>query len=147
VTRIARLGWIILSIATACVACTGDGKDLESPRPQAPSCTNEGATCGLEVETRGVRYEVACLPVAEAWVDIDLPREPGQPRIKAIAGVAWSQGVAVWWNDPGGCGLWALALADGLTPGTATSIRDEVERGVERFGVTASPMPDDVAEG
>jgi hypothetical protein len=101
----------------------------------------------MEVETRGVHFEATCLPVAEALVDVDLPRGPGQPRIKAITGIAWSQGVAVLRNEAGGCGLWVLALADGLTPDTASSIRGEVSRGVERFGVTASPIPDDTGQG
>lgn len=91
----------------------------------------------------GTPYVVECRPVAEALVDVELPREEGARAIRAIAGVASVHGVAVLWKAPGGCGLWVLALADGITPEVAAAVRDEVARGVDRFGVTASPVPQD----
>jgi hypothetical protein len=88
-----------------------------------------------------IAFGVSCQPVAEALTDIDLPHHAGEPRIKAIAGVARVQGVAVYLEEPKGCGLWALGLAEGLSARAAGAIREEVRRGVGRFGITATPIP------
>jgi hypothetical protein len=89
----------------------------------------------------GITFEVRCTPVAEALVDIELPRPTGEPRLRAITGVWDRQGIAVLANDARGCGVWALGLAEGLSSEASAAIGDEVARGVERFGVTASPVP------
>lgn len=141
----ARWRWL-LTLSLVLMGCTADPTTTASQESPA-ACRLGDAGCQVEVETRGVTYGVACQPVPEALVDVDLPKQPGTPRLKAIAGVARSQGIAVLWDEPTGCGLWALALAEGLMPETDTAIRDEVARGVERFGVTASPLPDDATGG
>jgi hypothetical protein len=99
------------------------------------------ASCDLTVHVGTIAFDVSCDPVAEALTDIDLPHHAGEPKIKALAGVARVQGVAVYLNAPEGCGLWALGLAEGLSASLAAAIRDEVRRGVRRFGVTATPIP------
>lgn len=127
-------------------ACTSNGPDDVSPSGPAtasPTCVPGEDGCTVKVTLRDVTYELRCEPVAEALVDIDLPRRPGQPKVKAITAVSWTQAVAVLWNDAPRCGLWALALADGLSEPTADLIRAEIARGVQAFGVTASPMPDE----
>jgi hypothetical protein len=90
---------------------------------------------------QGTNYDVACVPVAEALVDVELPHPPGQPKIRAITGLWDRQAVAVLANDAGRCGVWTLGLAEGLSADVAAAITGEVARGVERFGVTASPVP------
>jgi hypothetical protein len=94
----------------------------------------------------GIRFEVGCAPVAEALVDIELPHS-GQPKLRAITGLWDHQAVAVLANDPKGCGVWTLALADGLSDEARGEIRSEAARGVEDFGVTASPVPHDEGSG
>jgi len=89
----------------------------------------------------GVTFDVSCSPVAEALVDVELPHPSGAPKVRAITGLWDHQAVAVLANDAKGCGVWALGLAQGLSPETAAAIRGEVERGVQDFGVTASPVP------
>lgn len=138
---------VALFAATTLAGCTSADPST-TPVPISPSgCELGQPGCEAAVETRGVTYEVACQAVPEALVDVDLPKQPGTPRLRAVAGIARSQGIAVLWDQPGGCGLWVLALAEGLTAATASSIRDEVARGVGRFGVTASSLPDDPAAG
>jgi hypothetical protein len=61
--------------------------------------------------------------------------------MRAIAGLWDHQAVAVLANDPKGCGLWTLAIAEGLSDATRAEIETETADGVERFGVTASPVP------
>lgn len=139
-----------MSVAIAAVlAFTGctSGEDM---RPTAREGTNRctpGPECPVEVTTSdGTTYVLHCAAVPEALVDIELSRDPGRPAIRAIAGVSSTQGVAVLWKDPPGCGRWILGLAEGLSSQTARSIRDEMARGVERFGVTSSPAPVDAPE-
>jgi len=87
-----------------------------------------------------ITYDVSCTPVAEALIDIELPRAGG-PKIRAVAGLWDHQAVAVLANNPKGCGVWALGLAQGLSPEATAEIRSEVADGVKNFGVTASPVP------
>jgi hypothetical protein len=79
-------------------------------------------------------------------VDIELPHA-GQPKIRAITGLWDHQAVAVLANDPKGCGVWTLALATTLSGEARQQIQDEAARGVEHFGVTASPVPHDEGGG
>jgi hypothetical protein len=122
--------------AVLAAGCTG---------PPAPSDSVASTTVSIpaSVTSGSTTYALVCRPVAEWLTDVDLPRRPGEPKLKAIAGVAHVQAVAVLVDDAAGCGLWTLALADGLSPSAVTSIEDEMARGVERFGVTASPVPHD----
>jgi hypothetical protein len=99
------------------------------------------------VSVNGQMFDVSCTPVAEALVDIKLPHTPGEPMVRAITGVWDRQAVAVLANDRQGCGVWALAIARDLTDATVEQIRGEVADGVERFGVTASPVPRDETAG
>jgi len=133
---------LALLIAAACTGEDGEPSDDEPATRCSP-----GQDCRIQVVSGDARYALECLPVAEALVDIELPHEPGRRGLRAIVGVSSTQAVAVLWRDPGGCGEWALALADGLSEATAMSIRDEVTRGVKRFGVTASPVPDEPEQG
>jgi hypothetical protein len=134
-----------LVLLTACpggtTTATGPpGSSAGSSATGSPrSCTPAG--CDLTIHVGNIAFDVACDPVAEALTDIDLPHHAGEPKIKAIAGIARLQGVAVFLNEPNGCGLWALGLAEGLSPEADASVRGEVRRGVERFGVTATPVP------
>jgi hypothetical protein len=123
----------ILTIAAALTlgACT--------PTTTSTSTPNEPPTAS-EVRYGGITFDVTCSPVAEALTDVDLPRH-GQPKLRAITGLWDHQAIAVLANDPKGCGLWTLAIALGLTDRTRTEIEAEVERGIEHFGVTASPVP------
>ena len=86
-------------------------------------------------------YTVECTPVAEALVDIELPQSAGAPKVRAITGLWDRQAVAVLANDPKGCGVWSLGLAEGLSDDATGQIENEVARGVADFGVTASPVP------
>jgi hypothetical protein len=134
-----------LIVATACAllaACTGSGTG--SPTGSSVSlsgCQPGEGRCPSQVHVLGETFEVRCSPVAEALVDIELPRDPGEPKLRAIAGIDSAQAVAVRWGQPGGCGLWALGVQDAVSTTTAAAIEDEVRAGVERFGVTASPVP------
>ena len=112
--------------------------DTSAPTAPAPSSST---SIPSTVEAMGITFDVRCTPVAEALVDIELPRPAGQPRLRAITGVWDHQGIAVLANDARGCGVWALGLAEGLSPEASAAIGDEVASGVERFGVTASPVP------
>lgn len=128
---------VTLALGAALAAgCTG------SPAPTG-SVASSTAPAATRLTSGTITYTLVCRPVAEWLTDVDLPEKPGEPKVKAIAGVAHVQAVAVLANDEAGCGLWTLALADGLSPAMATSIEDEMARGVERFGVTASPVPHD----
>ena len=122
-------------------ACTAD----EDPLPTAPEGRDRpcvpGPDCSVEATSDGTTYLLGCVAVPEALVDIELPRGSGRRPIRAIAGVSSTHGVAVMWRDPTGCGEWILALAEGLDTDAARSIRDEMARGVARFGVTTSPVP------
>lgn len=130
-----------LVLLTACPggSTTATAPPGSSTSGSAGSCTPAG--CDLTVHVGNIAFDVACDPVAEALTDVDLPHHTGEPKIKAIAGIARLQGVAVFLNEPGGCGLWALGLAEGLSPEAAAAVRGEARRGVERFGVTATPIP------
>ena len=118
------------------ISCTGS-----SSPPAATLEPTSGAGPLPSVRIGDVTYEVTCTPVAEALVDIELPHESWAPKTRAITGVWNAQAVAVLAGDPKGCGVWTLGIADGLTAGTAEQIRTEVAEGVERFGVTESPVP------
>ena len=102
---------------------------------------NQTASPPATIVAEGITYDVSCSPVAEALVDVELPHPPGEPKIRAIAGLWDHQAVAVLANDGQGCGVWTLGLAEGLSPEVAAVIVAEVGRGVEHFGVTASPVP------
>lgn len=136
---------VALSSLLLIAACTGDDGAPTAVDP--PGRCSPGPDCRIQVVSEDDRYVMECVPVAEALVDVELPHEPGRRALRAITGVSSTQAVAVLWREPEGCGLWTLALAEGLSDETSTSIRDEVERGVQRFGVTASPVPDEPEEG
>jgi hypothetical protein len=119
------------------ISCTGASN---SPPASGPAASPD-RELPMRVHVGQVTYEVMCTPVAEALVDVELPRDAGSPRTRAITGVWDAQAVAVLAGDPKECGVWALGLAEGLTVATAEAIQAEVMRGVERFGVTASPVP------
>ena len=128
---------IAAAIAIAAIGSCTRG-DTSVPTTPAPSSST---SIPSTVEAMGITFDVRCTPVAEALVDIELPRPAGQPRLRAITGVWDHQGIAVLANDARGCGVWALGLAEGLSSEASAAIGDEVARGVERFGVTASPVP------
>lgn len=130
----------LLAGAALAAGCTG------APAPST-SVGSPAVTAAASVILGTTTYSLVCRPVAEWLTDVDLPGKPGEPKIKAIAGVAHIQALAVLANDEAGCGLWTLALAAGLNPEMTTSIEDEMARGVERFGVTASPVPHDDSLG
>lgn len=140
-----RLGSALVLLALLTAACTGD-TSAPSGGPATGRCS-PGQDCRIQVVSGQTRYALECVPVAEALVDIELPHEPGRRALRAIAGISSTQAVAVLWREPEGCGQWALAIADDLMDDTAASVREEVARGVERFGVTASPVPDEPGEG
>jgi hypothetical protein len=127
-----------LSIVLA-TSCTPDAPTV-SPRP-----SDEGLPS--EVTVGGGTFDVSCTPVAEALVDIKLPHEHGEPMIRAITGLWRRQAVAVLANDREGCGVWALGLAHGLSQQATDAIDAEVAAGVQRFGVTAAPVPKDDGNG
>jgi hypothetical protein len=128
--RLFVLGWMVVS-------CTGGGATTTStPTPDATGDHELPAT----VDVGRATFEVSCTPVAEALVDIELPHA-GEPKIRAVTGLWDHQAVAVLANDPKGCGVWALGLAQGLSEEASDQIRREVAQGVSTFGVTASPVP------
>jgi hypothetical protein len=129
-----RLGPLLL--LTIAVGCTGNG----TPTATAPAQTgSSGHEMPSKVSVGRITFDVSCTPVAEALVDIELPHA-GEPKIRAVTGLWDHQAVAVLANDPKGCGVWALALARGLSPEAAAQIQQEVADGVKNFGVTASPV-------
>jgi hypothetical protein len=142
--RPVRPAWLIVGLV-ALTACPDETTATTASSVGSGTIASSGscqpAGCNLTVHVGTIAFDVSCDPVAEALTDIDLPHRAREPRIKAIAGVARVQGVAVYLNAPQGCGLWALGLAEGLSAETAAAIRDEVRRGVRRFGVTATPIP------
>ena len=126
--------------AVIVVIATGSCTQGDTTVPTAPA-TSPSTSIPSTVEAMGITFDVRCTPVAEALVDVELPHPTGEPRLRAITGVWDHQGIAVLANDALGCGVWALGLAEGLSPEASAAIGDEVARGVERFGVTASPVP------
>jgi hypothetical protein len=125
------------------------GLTVSCTTPSPPASGPTGPTTQpsrASVRFQGLHFDVECMPVAEALVDIELPHT-GQPPMRAITGLWDHQAVAVLANDPKGCGLWSLAVATGLSATTKTQIEQEVARGVEHFGVTASPVPRDDGSG
>ena len=130
-----------IAAVLALTACTGDGDPPPTARGGRDRPCVPGPDCSVEATSDGTTYLLGCVAVPEALVDIELPRGPGRRPIRAIAGVSSTQGVAVMWRDPTGCGEWILALAEGLDADAARSIRDEMARGAARFGVTTSPVP------
>lgn len=135
-----RLASAVIALGFLGAACTGDPTS-SSPdaRSQGYGC-DPGPGCAIDAVSDGTTYRLECRPVPESLVDVDLPHDTGRP-IRAIAGVSSTQAVAVIWRDPSGCGQWVLALTEGLASEIAKAIRDEMARGIERFGVTASPVP------
>lgn len=127
-------------VAVIVVIATGSCTHTDTSLPTAPA-TSSSTSLPSTVEAMGITFDVRCAPVAEALVDIELPRPTGEPRLRAITGVWDHQGIAVLANDARGCGVWALGLAEGLSSEASAAIGDEVARGVQRFGVTASPVP------
>lgn len=127
-------------VAIIFVLATGACTHGDTSVPTAPA-SSSSTSLPSTVEAMGITFDVRCTPVAEALVDVELPRPAGQPRLRAITGVWDHQGVAVLANDARGCGVWALGLAEGLSSEASAAIGDEVSRGVARFGVTASPVP------
>lgn len=121
-----------------CAACTR-GSTTVQPTPTPTESPSEALPATVAVVGR--TYDVFCMPVAEALVDVELPREAGAPKTRAIAGVWDHQAIAVLANDLSGCGVWALGMAEGLSPEASQQIQAEVGRGVQAFGVTASPVP------
>ena len=119
-------------------SCTRGNADTSTPTTPA---STSSSSLPSTVQAMGITFDVRCTPVAEALVDIELPRLAGEPKLRAITGVWDHQGIAVLANDARGCGVWALGLANDLSPEASAAIGDEVARGVERFGVTASPVP------
>jgi hypothetical protein len=135
---------VALALVPLSIACTGVQSDETLPTSGAPSSS---FALPAIVHAEDITYDVACTPVAEALVDIDLAHGAGEPKIRAITGLWDKQAVAVLANDPKGCGVWALGIAEGLSDEAAEQIRDEVARGVKDFGVTASPVPRDEGSG
>jgi hypothetical protein len=129
---------VAVVVVIAIGSCTRGNADTTSPAAPASSSSS---SLPSTVEALGITFDVRCTPVAEALVDIELPRPAGEPRLRAITGVWDHQGIAVLANDARGCGVWALGLANNLSPEASAAIGDEVARGVEHFGVTASPVP------
>ena len=117
--------------------CTG-GSAATSPSATPDATPGDGLPATVTVGH--ITYDVSCTPVAEALVDIQLPNAGG-PKTRAVAGLWDHQAVAVLANNPKGCGVWALGLAQGLSAQATTEIRQEVADGVKNFGVTASPVP------
>jgi hypothetical protein len=127
-------------VAVIVVIATGSCTQGDVSVPTTPG-TSSSSSIPSTVEAMGITFDVRCTPVAEALVDVELPHPTGEPRLRAITGVWDHQGIAVLANDARGCGVWALGLAEGLSQEASAAIGDEVARGVERFGVTASPVP------
>jgi hypothetical protein len=131
--------------AVFAAVCALGGCTRSAPTEVSPSA--QPRTVPSRVAVEGRTFDVSCTPVAEALVDIKLPHAPGDPMVRAITGIWDQQAVAVLTNDRWGCGVWALAIARDVSGGTAAQIRQEVAAGVERFGVTASPVPRDEDSG
>lgn len=129
-----------LLLILAAVACTGGGVTAPPSSSPAPTTSLPGSI-PASVEVHGRPFDVSCEPVAQALVDIPLPHAGGDPMVRAITGLWDRQAVAVLANDPSGCGVWALGLAQGLSDEAVVEIRAEVDRGVRDFGVTESPVP------
>ncbi len=132
-TRAAIVAVVGCTLASSCT--TGS----TTPAPSSPLATSPAPRVA-SVRTTSTTFDVLCEPVAEALVDIELD-VPSGPRVRAITGVAVIQALGVYGRDPTGCGEWQLAIARGLSPDVMQAIVEEVRRGVERFGVTASPVP------
>jgi hypothetical protein len=128
--------FVVAILVIAGASCTRGTMTTTTPPPPAPS-----GSLPTTVAVGGVTYDISCSPVAEALVDVELPRPPGAPRVRAITGLWDHQAIAVLANDAQGCGVWALGLAEGLSPEATAAITGEVERGLQDFGVTASPVP------
>jgi hypothetical protein len=118
-------------------ACTTGTTTSVAPASTAPRPAGLPGPIALN----GTTFDVSCAPVAEALVDVELPHPVGAPKIRAITGLWDQQAIAVLASDAQGCGIWVLGLAEGLSPQASRQIRDEVARGVDHFGVTASPVP------
>jgi hypothetical protein len=131
VRRHHTIGILTAGVAVLALSCTGSS-DTDGPTRPNPTATT--------VRFAGVDFDVGCTPVAEALVDIELPHR-GRPKLRAVTGLWDHQAIAVLANDPRGCGVWTLALAAGLSEATRSAIERETARGVEIFGVTASPVP------
>jgi hypothetical protein len=141
--RRVRRAWLIAGLV-ALTGCPGKTRPTNGSVGSGTSASGgscQPGACDLTVHVGNLAFDVSCEAVAEALTDVDLPHHAGEPKVKAIAGIARVQGVAVYLNEPDGCGLWALGLAGGLSAPTADAVRDEVSRGVRRFGVTATPIP------
>jgi len=132
--RMVAVTAVFLCLAAACTGGGGGTSPTASPDP------TPGDGLPATVSVGHITYDVSCTPVAETLIDIELPHAGG-PKIRAVAGLWDHQAVAVLANNPKGCGVWALGLAQGLSPEATAEIRSEVADGVKNFGVTASPVP------
>jgi hypothetical protein len=137
VRRYHTRGALIVVIALPMLAMSSSCTPRTSTTTAAHPANSSQAS---QVHFAGIDFAVGCAPVAEALTDIELPHH-GQPKLRAIAGLWDHEAVAVLANDPDGCGLWTLATADGLSDATRAEIETEAASGVQRFGVTASPVP------
>ena len=133
---LALMGLLIVLAA----ACTRDAPTVR-PKPSSDKSLPSHITVADET------FDVSCMPVAEALVDVKLAHVHGEPVVRAITGLWRRQAVAVLANDRDGCGVWALGLARGLSQQAIDAIDAEVAAGVERFGVTAAPVPKDDGNG
>jgi len=130
-----RVGLALLALGLVIASCTAGGATT-TPTPDVTGDHELPATVGVG----HITFDVSCTPVAETLVDIELPHA-GEPKIRAVTGLWDHQAVAVLANDPKGCGVWALGLAQDLSAEATDQIRREVADGVKTFGVTASPVP------
>ena len=133
----ARTAVAFVVVVCLAVACTGGSA---STTPTSAPDPTPGDGLPATVHVGNITYDVSCTPVAEALIDIELPRAGG-PKIRAVTGLWDRQAVAVLANNPKGCGVWALGLARGLSQAATTQILQEVANGVKNFGVVASPVP------
>ena len=131
-----RASAVVIVLCCLAAACTGGGTTTPTPTPDRAS----GHDLPASVHVGRITFDVSCTPVAETLVDVELPHA-GEPKIRAVTGLWDHQAVAVLANNPKGCGVWALGLAEGLSDVAADDIRQEVADGVKTFGVTASPVP------
>jgi hypothetical protein len=138
--QVAAVFAAVFAAVIALGGCTGSAPTEVSSSPRSRAVPSH-------VAVEGRTFDVSCTPVAEALVDIKLPRAPGDPQVRAITGLWDRQAVAVLANDRPGCGVWTLAIARDVSERTVDQIRQEVAAGVERFGVTASPVPRDETGG
>ena len=127
--------FLAVALVIASASCTRGSTTTPSQPPSS------SGSLPKTVLVEGTTYDVSCSPVAEALVDVELPHPSGGPKVRAITGLWDKQAVAVLANDATACGVWTLGLAESLSPETSAAIRGEVERGVQDFGVTASPVP------